>query len=221
MPSARGVARIYLEVLIVTLMAATFARTFLAQGLRISSGSMEEALLVGDHVLVNRFLFAPSGSRYAESFLPIRSARRGEIVVLRFPQDPTTLFVKRCIGLPGEQVDIVRGRVLIDGLALDESAYLDTAPTITAKETPSGDYSVRVPDDHFFVLGDRRGHSFDSRHWGSVPAASLVGRPIFVYWSWNERARDVGETQAQGRFERAISGFLGATRWRRTFSTVR
>ena len=175
--------RLYAEALIVTVMMATLARTFLAQGLRIGSGSMEEALLAGDHVLVNRFVFtATTAPRWIRALLPARAARRGEVVVMRLPAQPGTVLVKRCVGLPGDRVARDGRETVLDG---------------------------------YFVLGDRRHGSYDSRSFGPVPARAVVGKPLFVYWSWAPN-----ESSATGT-PPALLDVWRRTRWRRTLRLVR
>jgi signal peptidase I len=208
MPAKKGVPRVYLEALLLTVLAATFARTFLVQGVRISSGSMQDALLEGDHVLVNRFVFRAAPSR----LLPSRLPRRGEVVAHRYPPAPQTLLVKRVIGLPGENVEVREGTVYIDGAPLDESAWSPAADRASAEVG-------RLGDSELFVMGDRRDDSHDSRAWGPVRRGQLVGKPLFVYWSWRSRAQE-----GDGPLT-SLLGFLrhapSHTRWERTGLRVR
>lgn len=212
MPTAKGVPRIYFEALLVTVLVATFARTFLVQGVHISSGSMENGLLVGDHLLVNRFLFHDA-SEPASRFLPRRRIRRGEVIVHRYPPDPSTVLVKRCMGLPGERVEIVAGRLLVDGREVDESAY------ITPAKRPRSMPAQVLGPDRYFVMGDQRGDSLDSRDWGAVPGDLVVGKPLFVYWSWRDPDRVLHGLGA--RLAWLASHFFDRTRWSRTGHRVR
>jgi signal peptidase I len=182
--SIRGSAlRTWLEAILVAVMAATLARTFLAQGLRIDGPSMESALYAGDHVLVNRFVFAAAGApRWIRPLLPARPPRRGEVLVAKLPRSPRTLLVKRCAAVPGDRVADARGEVAVDG---------------------------------YYLLGDRREGSYDSRAFGAVHSRHLVGKPLFVYWS-----RSPGEREPDGALS-AVRDAAARTRWRRTLRLVR
>ena len=190
----RSGLRIWIDALIVAVLMATFARTYLAQGLRIESGSMEGSLLAGDHVAVNRFVYAANAApAWIQPLLPVRSARRGEVVVVRLPEEPRTLLVKRCVALPGDRVALTPGSRRPGAVGAGED----------------------LPIDGYFVLGDRRERSHDSRAFGVVPARDLVGKPLFVYWSWtpSEVGRDGLATTLRDLWSR--------TRWRRTLRLVR
>lgn len=168
---------------VLALLAAIYVRTFLVQAFRVPSPSMEPTLEIGDHILVNVFLYG--GERWAGSrrwraprWLPMRAPRRGEVVVFRFPLDPRQRYVKRCLGRPGETVELDGGRLAINGRPLAEP-YL-AEPYLVE---PSGADRVPrvVPSQSWFCLGDHRANSSDSRDWGSVPASRLVGRAVLVY----------------------------------------
>ncbi|MEE2775773.1 MAG: signal peptidase I [Acidobacteriota bacterium] len=211
MRGAKGAARIYLEALVLTVLLASFVRVFLVQGVRISSGSMEPTLLIGDHLLVNR-LVARADSGALARLLPSRTIRRGDLLLHRDPVNPATLLVKRCIGLPGERIELRGGAIRIDGAPISTTAF---------GSTPTGDAPLSrvIPDGHYFVLGDRRERSLDSRGWGAVPSELILGRPFFSYWSWRATAdRDSGTIEKSLDL---VTRFVSGTRWDRTGRPVR
>jgi signal peptidase I len=205
---------------------ALFARTFLFQAFEVPGASMEKSVLTGDRLLVNRFLYAPRRGPFA-GLLPGRAARRGDIVVFRYPQDPRRDFIKRVVGLPGETIAIRDGRVSIDGQPLDEpyAFYADDRvwpddPSIAAERRRRDQLAPSVvAEDSYFVMGDNRDDSADSRSWGAVPADHIEGRALIVYWSLAPRASD-----ASPGWRGALRGprdLLRRTRWERTFLPVR
>src|SRR5262245_34334149 len=166
----KSVAREYLESIVVAVILALFIRTFVVQAFKIPTGSMEKNLLIGDHLLVNKIVYSPSGSRMEKALLPKKPIQRGHVVVFKFPEDPSRDFIKRVIGLPGETVEIREKRVYIDGKPLDE-AYVHFLEPPLRPDDP--EYGLRedgrdnwgpqvVPPDHLFVLGDNRDNSRDS-----------------------------------------------------------
>lgn len=180
-----------LAAVLVAVILALFVRTWVVQVFEIPTASMEPALLRGDHVLVNRFIFG-LGAADAPDWLPMRAVERGDVVVFRFPPDPARNYVKRTIGLPGDVVEIVDKRVHVDGEALDESAYADYLDDRVYQRSLflHDGYRKRdnfgplvVPPRHFFVLGDNRDDSYDSRFWGQVSRRLLKGRVLLVLWS--------------------------------------
>ncbi len=203
-PSAKSIAREYFESLVVAVVLALFIRTFVVQAFKIPSGSMEPTLLIGDHLLVNKIIFGPTAT--GRVFLPVRDLARGDIVVFKHPQDPERDLIKRVIGLPGEHVELRRKQVYVDGRALDEPYARFMA--FPSPESPLGDPRVRygpvaVPPAHYFVMGDNRDNSEDSRYWGFLPRDNVKGRALVIYWSFDP-----------------AGGPLSA-RWRRLFHQVR
>lgn len=185
-------ARDLIRAIFVALVLALFLRTWVVQVFRIPSPSMQPAFEAGDHILVNKFIFAPAAGSWERELLPMRPLRRGDVVVFKFPPDPRRDFVKRCLALAGDRVEIVDKRLRLNGLDLDEahyarftdariynrSIYLDEA---FRRRDNFGPYSV--PEGHIFCLGDNRDDSNDSRFWGPVPRGFVRGRPVFVLWS--------------------------------------
>ncbi len=183
----KSTAREYFESLVVAVILALFVRTFGFQAFKIPTGSMEPNLLVGDHLLVNKFIFGPATSGLERTLLPMRKVERGEVLVFKFPEEPERDFIKRVIGLPGETLEYKDQRVFINGMPLIEPyAHYQLSAT---GEGNSSDPRVRygpvtIPADHYFMMGDNRDDSQDSRYWGFLPASYVKGRALFIYWSF-------------------------------------
>ncbi len=269
----RSVWREYFESLVVTAIMAFFGMTFVVQAVKVPTGSMQNTITIGDHLLVNKFIFAPGP---ALPFLPMREIRRGDIIVFKYPgsttsyqpdlNDPTnrpyaTNYVKRVIGLPGDRIELKGTQVVVNGRPLEERVVTaenlnddprtpnlleQNLPLTPANDPPpSGDgpytvyYSARsrresargdgeysypiyelmngqhiitVPPEHYFVMGDNRDNSADSRYWGFVPRDVIVGRAMFVYWSYDE-SRPM-------EFPYVLD-FFRNTRWRRTGTMIK
>jgi signal peptidase I len=239
----------FLASLAAVLVTGLFIITFVMQAFEIPSSSMENTLLIGDHVFVNRVQFAPKTS-WVGSLLPYRDPKRGEIVVFLHP-DPAyagMYVVKRIIGLPGDHIHLRNGVVYRNGVALDEPYVLHDADDPTQHyrndfpaKTPTDSEGLSVnwfvdlqshiqgedlvvPPDSFFAMGDHRGVSLDSRYWGFIPRANVIGRPMFIYWSfetpdgqytktsWGERIMFLGKV---------VLHFFDETRWKRTLQVVK
>lgn len=203
------------EVILAAVIFALFARTFLVQAFVVPSSSMEDTLLIGDHLLINKFGNAPHG-RFLANLLPYREVRRGDIIVFKFPGDPATDYVKRVVALPGDTVEVRGDAVFVNGVGVpplrahgNAASMADTA----GEETRVG--PLRVLPRKYFAMGDNRRESYDSRSWGPVPAANIKGRALLIYWSF-----DGGPPPSGGLLRRAIAR-IGHTRWSRTFHLVR
>ncbi len=268
----RSVLREYFESLVITTIMALFGMTFIVQAVKVPTGSMQNTILIGDHLLVNKFIFAPGETL---PFLPQREIRRGDIVVFKYPgnqYDPNrdkydetsvpyvTNFVKRVVGLPGDRIEVRGDRVLINGKPLDERRVTAIDPgdneledhpghkaPLETLDTPppkgDGPYTVYyspatrsarndgadlrawadfhfgvngrptvVPEDSYFVMGDNRENSLDSRAWGFVRRDLIIGRAMFVYWSYDQSA------PSSGFF---LLDFIQNSRWDRTGTLVR
>ena len=233
MARSRSVAREYYEALLIAAIFLGFTNTFVVKTFYIPSGSMEDTLLIGDHLFVNRYLFGLPGSDFERRLTPMRDIRRGDVVIFRSPESPETDLVKRCIGIPGDELRMVDKRLYLNGELVDDDAYaLRRDPRIF----PNRRYLSRqardrdnwgpliVPDDHFFFLGDNRDHSYDSRYWGTVPRHYIKGRALIVYWSFGGETPD-GKWQGWGpkisQLGRTAAGFVTETRWGRSFHLVR
>ena len=230
MPKERSVSREYLEALIIAAIFLGFTNTFVVQTFYIPSGSMENTLLVGDHLFVNRFLYGAAGGE--RSFLPSRTVHRGDIVVFRSPENPTLDVVKRCIGLPGDTLQIRAKRLYLNGKLVEDSAY---AVHKDARTIGDAFYSEQirlrdnfgpytVPPGHYFCMGDNRDYSYDSRFWGPLPAYLVKGRALFIYWSYGGETSD-GQWKGFGDKLRDLGktalGFFSNTRWERSFRLIR
>ncbi len=186
---AKSVAREYFESLVVAVILALFVRTFVFQAFKIPTGSMEDNLLVGDHLLVNKMVFAPAATGLERAILPDRSIDRGDIIVFKYPVQPDRDFIKRVIGLPGDTVELRRKAVYINGERLDEPYDLRfMGPPAPEGTTREGDLReeygpVIVPAGQYFMMGDNRDNSEDSRYWGFLPASYVKGEALVIYFS--------------------------------------
>jgi signal peptidase I len=226
----KSTAREYFESIVIAVILALFIRTWVVQAFKIPTGSMENNLLIGDHLLVNKFVFAPIEAPVARAVLPVSTVRRGDVVVFKYPEDPERDFIKRIIGLPGETLE-VRGKVVyIDGRPLQEDYVHFLQPAARgAHEVTSFDVRenygpVTIPQGHYFAMGDNRDNSQDSRYWGFLPASYVKGKALLVYWSY-ESERDEYQSEGVGatarRFVSVITHFFTRTRWERLFHQIR
>jgi signal peptidase I len=192
----KSTIREYFESICVAVILALFVRTFIVQAFKIPTGSMENNLLIGDHLLVNKFVFAPTLSPVEGALLPIDPIRRGDVVVFKYPEEPERDFIKRVIGLPGETIELRNKRVYVDNRALEEPyvQYLEP-PREGAPGEEGTEFDVRrqygpvtVPAGHYFMMGDNRDNSQDSRYWGFLPREYVKGKALFVYFSFAEVA---------------------------------
>ena len=175
--------REYAEAAAIAVLLALFIRTFVVQAFKIPSGSMEPTLLVGDHILVNKFIYGVKIPFIHTTLIPISSPKRGDVVVFIYPIDTSKDFIKRVIGLPGDTVEIQGHKVIINGKRYtDKHAYY--ADQRESEGNPGQLQVFKVPKDRIFVMGDNRDHSYDSRFWGDVPLSSIKGKAFIVYWSW-------------------------------------
>ena len=192
MPFKKSIVREYFETIVVAVILALFMRTFVVQAFKIPTGSMEPNLLIGDHLLVNKFVFAPTLSGAERAVLPSADIRRGDIVVFKYPEDPERDFIKRVIGLPGESIELRDRRILVNGRAIEEpyAHYLPRPQGFTGGDAASDDVRVRygpvvVPAGSVFVMGDNRDNSQDSRYWGFLPKDNIKGKALMIYWSFD------------------------------------
>jgi signal peptidase I len=253
----KTVWREYFESAVVTVIMALFGMTFIVQAVKVPTGSMQNTITIGDHLLVNKFIFAPGKSL---PFLPQREIRRGDIIVFKYPGNPfdpdrdfkradnkpiVTNYVKRVIGIPHDRIRLEGNNVIVNGQLVPEHQIeaidhnrQDPLEIVTSPPRKEGekydvfhrpgnedddyDYDlfkyrgvngeVVVPDDNYFVMGDNRNNSEDSRYWGFVPRDLVIGRAMFVYWSYDESA------PSSNNF---IVDFFKNTRWRRTGTLVK
>lgn len=186
----KSALRDWTEALIVAALLALVIRTFIVQAFKIPSGSMEDTLLIGDHLLVNKFIYGIQIPGVDGRFLKIREPLRGDIVVFEFPEDRDKAFwqrrdfIKRIIGLPGDTVEIRQKQVLVNGqpLITKEAVFKDGILLPGGRDNMP---PVKVPPGHYFMMGDNRDRSYDSRFWGFVSNADLKGLAFIKYWSWD------------------------------------
>ena len=241
----KSVAREYFESAVVTVIMALFGMTFVIQAVKVPTGSMQNNILIGDHLLVNKFVFRSTRERLSTVF-PFRPVRRGDVIVFKFPEDPQTNYVKRVIGLPGDLIEVRGIHVLVNGQELPEHRLFASRPSFDANDsslqviseepgTQSAKYTVyweprhaqqdwsspsfhdgrygvggpyRVPEGHYFAMGDNRDDSEDSRFWGTVPRENIIGRALVVYWSYDEKAAERGGN--------LLANLFRFTRWTRS-----
>jgi len=225
----------------ITILLLLFLTTTLVQAYVIPTGSMEDTLLVGDHLLVDKMAYAPEGpvSKY---LLPYHEIKHGDIIVFRYPVDIRQTFVKRAIGLPGDRIRVVNKEVYRNGVKLNEpyvvhkaeyaDAYRDNFPgepnvmldqravDMLQKNQVNGD--VVVPPGTVFAMGDNRDNSLDSRYWGFVPRENIIGKPLVIYWSFDAPSDQLQNPSIGFDHLRDVAfNFFGKTRWRRTFMLIR
>jgi signal peptidase I len=227
----KSTAREYVESIIIAVILALFVRTYAVQAFKIPTGSMENNLLIGDHLLVNKFVFAPTATALERALLPVRDIRRGDVIVFKFPEDPERDFVKRVIGLPGEKLEMREKRIYINDKRLDEPYvhFLEPPPAPSAfTETTSTDLRenygpVTVPAGQYFMMGDNRDNSQDSRYWGFLPRSFVKGRAMMVYWSYEAGPEAYREEGLAARLKGLVSvalNFFTGTRWSRLFHQI-
>ena len=236
----------FFESLLVTIVLALYGTTFIVQAFKIPSESMEPSLLVGDHLLVNKFVFEGTGAWY-EKVLPYRPILHGDIIVFKFPFDDHPHYVKRVIGLPGERIRIIADQVYVNGAKISEpyvvhdpsgnDPALDNFPPTDRRVMqiglrPEWAAEIRryvagndlvVPAGHYFVMGDNRDRSWDSRYWGFVDRSAIMGRPVIIYWSVEATSEDYGDRSISGSLagiERTLAHLPSRTRWHRMLRAV-
>jgi signal peptidase I len=184
----KGIVREYFEAILIAIVLALFIRTFIVQAFKIPSGSMKPTLLVGDHILVNKFIYGVKLPFFRITLIPVTDPKRGDIVVFKFPEDPDKDFIKRVIGIPGDVVEIRNKKIYLNHKPMEDShgTYVDPH-VIPGSARPRDNFGpVTVPSDSLFVMGDNRDHSYDSRFWGFVDMSDLKGKAFIIYWSWNK-----------------------------------
>jgi signal peptidase I len=224
----KSTLREYTESIVIAVILALFVRTWIVQAFKIPTGSMENNLLIGDHLLVNKFIFGPTASSIERTLLPVRDIRRGDVIVFKYPDEPDRDFIKRVIGLPGETLELRSKKVYIDGQPLDEPYVHFLEPASDYQETTSFDVRerygpVRVPEGQYFVMGDNRDNSQDSRYWGFLPRHYVKGRALMIYWSYEsgrEDYLDEGAGATAKRMFSVVTHFFTKTRWERLFHQI-
>ncbi len=188
----KSVFREYAEAAAIAVLLALFIRTFVVQAFKIPSGSMEPTLLVGDHILVNKFIYGVKIPFIRKTIIPVSDPQREDVLVFIYPVDKSKDFIKRVIGLPGDTIEMIGSRLYINGQPFrDEHAFYADARerTSTNPGNPNRIGPITVPPGQFFVMGDNRDHSYDSRFWGFVPSEDIKGKAFIIYWSWPHWSR--------------------------------
>lgn len=226
----KSTIREYYEALLIAVIFVNFARIFVFQAFKIPTGSMEDNLKVGDHIIVNKFIYGPEPHNPMARFTPIRDVKRGDIIVFRYPLQPDTDYVKRVIGMPGDVVEVRNKKVSVNGKQLDEPYVIHVDPQVyplqPALPEPFrsrdqfGPYTV-APDS-YFAMGDNRDRSSDSRYWGTVPRSMIKGKAFLVYWSFKGEppAPNSPSTERVKELLNVVIHFFSNTRWQRTFFIV-
>jgi|SRR5580658_2655949 signal peptidase I len=232
-----------LQSLLGTVVIAVFVITFVVQAFQIPSPSMENTLLVGDYLLVNKLCYG--GGSIGDYFMPYRRVGRGDIIVFHYPVDPSQHFVKRVIGVPGDRIRLVNKQVFVNGVPLKEpyahfsrpadDLFRDDFPRLDVVPGQTGEWWVQlrklvedgqliVPQGHYFVMGDNRDNSSDSRYWGFVPQANIIGRPLVIYWSVRGAEGDGTMPSSVSdrlyHFAYVVTHIFQITRWNRTLRLV-
>ncbi|MES0446112.1 MAG: signal peptidase I [Desulfobacterales bacterium] len=177
-----------IEAILVAIVLALFIRTFIIQAFKIPSGSMKQTLQIGDHILVNKFIYGIKLPFLMTTIVPIKNPERGDIVVFKFPEDPDKDFIKRVIGIAGDVVECRDKQVYINHKRLNHDYGIHTdSNIISGGVQPRDNFGpVVVPENSLFVMGDNRDHSYDSRFWGFVDLKALRGKALIIYWSWDK-----------------------------------
>lgn len=219
----KSVYREYYEAILVAFILALFVRTFVFENFKIPSRSMEDGLLVGDHLVVNKFVFSENLNTPLHALLPYRSPERGDVVVFKYPIEPRRDFIKRCVAVAGDTVEVRDKKLYINGEPQVEPYVVHKGEDIgPARRDNFGPYLV--PEGTVFCMGDNRDNSSDSRFWGPVPLQNIKGRALLIYWSFDAAPSD-GEWRSFGyRFKQLADVFIHfftKTRWEREFRLIR
>ena len=177
-----------IEAIIVAIILALFIRTFIVQAFKIPSGSMKETLQIGDHILVNKFIYGVKIPFLRTTIIEVKNPKRNDIVVFKFPEDPGKDFIKRVIGVAGDVVEHRDKKVYVNNEPVDDIFGMYTDPHIfPGSFQPRDNFGpVTVPPGSLFVMGDNRDHSYDSRWWGFVNLKAVQGKAFMIYWSWDK-----------------------------------
>lgn len=187
----KSLLRENVEAIVIAVILALFIRTFVVQAFKIPSGSMLQTLQIGDHILVNKFIYGVKLPFINKTIIPLTEPEYEDIVVFKYPVDPSKDFIKRVIGVEGDTIEIRNKELYRNGKAVGKNDY--AIYTESKKYISEGDNlgPIVVPRDSLFVMGDNRDNSHDSRYWGFVPLKSVKGKALIIYWSWNSEKKNV------------------------------
>ena len=225
----KSTIREYFESIVIAVVLALFVRTFVFQAFKIPTGSMENNLLIGDHLILNKFVHGVAGGE--KTLLPMDDIHRGDVIVFKFPEDPSRDFIKRVIGLPGETLEVRQKKVYINGQPLEEPyVHYMAASGLPAefREVTSGQVKdnygpVTVPPNEYFMMGDNRDNSLDSRWWGFLKRDYIKGKALFIYWSYESGQQGYEQPGLLATLKRLASVFLNfftQTRWSRMLDQI-
>lgn len=195
----KGIIREYVEAIVIAVLLALFIRTFVVQAFKIPSGSMLSTLQIGDHLLVNKFIYGLKIPFSGTLLMPFKTPGRGDIIVFRYPEDRTIDYIKRVVAIPGDKIEIKDKKVYINGVATEEEYAQFSDNNIIPinlrdpriyKTGPNKDNfkPLTIPEGKWFVMGDNRDNSYDSRFWGFVDRDDVLGKAMIIYWSWDLNA---------------------------------
>jgi len=187
MQKKKSVFREYAEAIVVAILLALFIRTFVVQAFKIPSGSMLPTLLIGDHLLVNKFIYGIKVPFTGKLLVPIKEPKAGDIIVFRYPKDRSIDYIKRVVGEPGDTIQLKNKKLYINGKRVDDPhAHFTSTSVMPASMSPKDNFGpITVPEGKYFVMGDNRDNSSDSRFWGYVEEADVLGKAMIIYWSWD------------------------------------
>ena len=224
----------------VTILILLFGTTTLLQAFVVPTGSMENTMLIGDHLFVDKLAYAPTG-KLSGRLLPYTPVKRGDIIVFRYPLDIRQSYVKRAIGIPGDRIRLINKQLYVNGKRLEEpykvlvpaqqSHYLNNFPQLPdvvvfprAMEMLEHvvDGELVVPDGQYFAMGDNRDNSADSRFWGFVPRENIIGKPVIIFWSYDAPTEHIADGNINPDHVADLAqNFFTKTRWMRTFKLLR
>jgi signal peptidase I len=214
----KSTVREYFESIVITAIIALFATTFVVQAFKIPTGSMESNLLIGDHLLVNKFVYGLH-SGFWSKLLPYKDPQHGDVIVFKYPNSPEVAYVKRLIGMPGDKIEMIGRTVYVNGKGLKENytQYIDP-DSVYQRFGP-----YYVPEGGYFAMGDNRDNSQDSRFWGFVPRDYIIGKALVIYWSFETPRDEYLQTSLPDRLKQmtdVVVNFFTKTRWQRTFKVI-
>jgi signal peptidase I len=239
-PTVRYLQRGFIAEWTVTIILLLFGTTTLVQAFVIPTGSMEDTLRIGDHLLVDKLAYSPE-SAPTRFLLPYRDVKRGDIIVFRYPNDIRQTFVKRAIGVPGDRIRLIDKKLILNGHPVDEpyvyhkTEYIDSYrdnfpsdPNVHVSESALDmltnhvrNGEVIVPHGYVFAMGDNRDSSLDSRYWGFVPRENIIGKPLIIYWSYDAPTEDLADPSISlNHILDLVTHFPTKTRWNRTLQLI-
>jgi signal peptidase I len=221
----KGILRDYAETILICVIFVVFTRAFIFQQSKIPSGSMEDTLLIGDYIMVNRYVYSPAETSWERALFPVRDVRRGDVIVFKFPEEPETDYIKRVVGIPGDVIELRSGSLYVNGQLVDEPYVQDSYRDRNCDpyQSGSGCFGPKtVEPGHYFCMGDHRNRSSDSRVWGFVPRDLIKGRALMIWWSYTEGPNDInlrGMDQLKAIGSK-VAHLFTRSRWSRCFTII-